>query len=479
MALNVFPSAVAAAHPQHSAIKDYKPFDESPGELTITDTSRALGFSPRLQASHVAAAPGAGDGMNLEAGLNRIQFFVANHTTGIMNLGFVSGSEIAHRILDITTGALTPSVAAGDAGSVTLAIENWADLGAEGFCFDVVVDTPVAGPLRMGAYIVDGTAAWEADMTWALTSIGPISATPRSRMSIDWTADSNVIAATSVWDFTPNMHVGSNEGGRFSLDGHTVVVQAGGAVRLTGPSLLGFTASTGYVRLFWVLEGQTTPYKPAGGVSSEGRYMAGSALNWQSDGPPILEFIPATVTRLQLYSTNSTNNGRPDAMHGVMLLEELTQNVVDPRLVEAPVSSLDMQSVTMPYASTDPGYTSSNAPFPIPTVEFTAQTGTYKFGVTAKQLLALTTSGDVGVTGGVFEVRRKSDSAVMASLTFRPEAYHYNNGHRGNDPIKDYESIGGIALTAGDYELHFTNESGPARAAVLATLARLSSISGA
>ena len=160
------PNFASAEFAQHSNTALYIPFDEGLGDLTITDTSVLVGGEDRVKGSHVVTA-GAGDGLTLPFQDCVIDLYFKNATENVINVGTVGTDSVAHRILDITTGALSASAAAGDSGQASINVVQTRDMGAEGYWVRLKVYNPAAGAVfRVGAYVVDATAAWEADMAW-------------------------------------------------------------------------------------------------------------------------------------------------------------------------------------------------------------------------------------------------------------------------------------------------------------------------
>jgi len=112
------------------------------------------------------------------------------------------------------------------------------------------------------------------------------------------------------------------EGNRFSLDGNTIVIQAGARVKISGPDGGFFTTGAGANRHYWVLEGQSSVYRPSDSISTYGNCISvqqgGSNVTHQR---AILEFTPISETRIQLRSVSSNNNFNLDQNNGLITCE--------------------------------------------------------------------------------------------------------------------------------------------------------------
>jgi len=184
----------------------YVAFTEDVGDITITDVDTLLGVAPRLKASHLAVAIGAGDGLLLDAGVNRISFRVRNNTSDVWSIGTVATDQVAHRILTLSTGALAASAAAADAGAAAITIDRH-EVKDDEISFDILIVNPLANVFRLGAYAADSVNAWEADVTWLVTQPDNVIEANTSDITV-FSASSN--PGTGTLTFDQPIHDGTN-----------------------------------------------------------------------------------------------------------------------------------------------------------------------------------------------------------------------------------------------------------------------------
>ena len=195
--------------------------------------------------------------------------------------------------------------------------------------------TPAAGEVLNGAadrtFLSDSARQMVVAEKISATewAVGPnvVTTATYSRMVINYTA------ATGAWPNAGTAPIGANAdpqiiGSQFSLDGNTIVVRAGGRVRLTGPQG-GFFSGNGSNRHYFAEEGQTTRYEPTGATNTDGYAVDVEATGGIGLTPQVavLEFTPATETRIELYSDSSNNTFQLGPAHGAITCETLPVDV--------------------------------------------------------------------------------------------------------------------------------------------------------
>ena len=152
---------------QFSTVEGYKALVGT--DVTTVDSSVLVGFDPRYKSTFVSAAAGPGNALAMDAGTHDVELWFKDMTGTAINVGIVEAGHVAHRILDISSGDLTPSAAGADAGSAAITKTSFDDFGDNGVRIRFTLACDVAFTFRIGAYIADSTPAWQANMLWFIS----------------------------------------------------------------------------------------------------------------------------------------------------------------------------------------------------------------------------------------------------------------------------------------------------------------------
>jgi hypothetical protein len=313
---------VTAVAPNIIVEQNYVSAINSGGDQTLLTTGTDLRFSSQGSvAGAMVYNPSTGVFSGLVSGKTYdlsafVNFYKFTSTEGYVKVSWVNA----------TTNAEISGLVAAVVSSVTRTTGNESSQPFAGGRF--------TAPSNMSVKLRVITAAGNSDMRGSSLSsasiqevtgvaVDPALVIPQtlSRMVVSYSAPSTAFPSPGVAPIGVNA-TPQITGSRFAMEGNTVVVAAGGRVRLTGPTSGNFS-SAGMASFHWVLEGQTTKYQPPNSVNATGLVISANAVTPAPEAQAILEFTPTTNVRLQLYVTSSSGSFFMSNAYSVITVEEL------------------------------------------------------------------------------------------------------------------------------------------------------------